>query len=84
MYYVVTPEFVMYRGSDVEPDEWGCDMVEVPDAKTKREALIKALPMLRNLKREYGSRRYMDDVEGNPFTGLRAEWYDDEPENDDT
>ena len=78
MYLVTTPVFVVYLGSDIEPDECGRDVVEIHDAKTKREALIKALPLLRSLPKRYGARRYMDDVDGNPFTGLKAEWIDDE------
>lgn len=68
---VYTPTYMKYPGNiwgeDPEPPEDGADVVWV-EADTKREALVKGVRELRRI-----SSGWLDDINVNPFTGLKAE-----------
>ena len=74
-WFVCTPEYwtspqIMYGNPD--PGERGCDIVEV-QARTKRDAKIIAVRAFRK-----ADCKYLQD-NGNPFTGITAETFDDYP-----
>lgn len=78
-WFVCTPEYwtsspIMHGNPD--PGERGCDTVEV-QARTKRDAKIIAVRAFRK-----DDCKYLQD-NGNPFTGITAETFDDYP-NEDT
>ena len=81
-YMVVSPEYMTYGsygdGSlGLDPPEYGCDVVEV-QALTKREAKILGLREFRRT-----SARWLDYCDGNPFTGIKVEYYDEFQDKDD-
>lgn len=72
-YYVVTPAYVSGGSpSSYYPPEDGCDVIEI-EAKTKRDAKIRALPFLRQI-----GRGWLSQAEGNPFKGLKVYLVDSE------
>jgi hypothetical protein len=70
-WYVVTPEYGT-GGSEIEPPEYGCDVVEV-DAPTRRAAILAGVRrMLASSRREFRYCRDQRSDGANPFTGVRA------------
>ena len=69
-WFIVTPAYERYPGNaygDPEPPEYGADVVEV-EADNKRKALVAGVKELRRTRS-----RWLQDHDGNPFTGLKVE-----------
>lgn len=70
-YLVVTPEY-SDGGSEYEPPEYGCDVVEV-EAPTKRAAIIAGVKrMLAGSRRAFPWVHYQRGDGCSPFTGVKA------------
>jgi hypothetical protein len=74
-YMVVTPEYgakipILDDGSG--PMEYGCDVFEV-EAPNARQAKVQAVQYWRTHPYDaYHKNGWLDEVDGNPFTGLKA------------
>ncbi len=70
-WYVVTPQYES-GGSEIEPPEYGADVIEVA-APTKRAAIIAGVRLM--LAGSYRVYRYCHDCRSdgvNPFKGVKA------------
>lgn len=68
-WFIVTPRYMLYGPTHLDPPEYGSDVVEV-SADTKRQALVKGVRELRRI----GS-HWLQDMTSDgrsPFTGLQA------------
>ena len=74
-WYVVTPEYERYPAGETDPPEYGADVVDV-EAATQREALVLGVRELRRTRSHW-----LRDHDGNPFSGLTADTFDDECTN---
>lgn len=78
---VTSPEYMMYRGSDSEPPEYGCSYVEV-EAETRQKAKVLAVRRWRYPNKDSqeddgiidwaGDLGYCDNGNENPFKGLQV------------
>jgi hypothetical protein len=73
----MTPEYEVYSQSQLEPAEWGRDVVEI-EAATKRDAIVLGVKeMLKGGKRDDWTRnKYCLETRAdgcNPFAGVTAE-----------